>query len=180
MSSAPRPNRSLMLPAGWPGIRSASGRVRVIARPGRRIGAASFLDDRMLQPPVVTGTRPFADVAAALPADARIDARWIPHRPRRLRLWFRGCWGARACGRAARAAGSCAISPRARRSAAEIALAIKTGSRTFAAAETALVKATSFVSEIARTGASGRARFVALRRSAQITSPASSTVPIRC
>jgi hypothetical protein len=41
--------------------------------------AASFLDDRMLAEPRETAVMPWADVAAAVPPDARKDARWIFH-----------------------------------------------------------------------------------------------------
>lgn len=54
-----------------------TGAVRLIEMTAESYRAASFLDDRILQQPVNAAALPWPVVAAAVPADARHDARWI-------------------------------------------------------------------------------------------------------
>jgi len=129
----------------------SSGLVRMIAMTAEAYRASSFLDDRMLQGPIVAETRPFAEVAAALPANARQDARWIFHIGHvgstlvsRLLGEFDGVLALREP-RILRDLAAMPAQPRR----AIVPAIRKLVSRTFAANETALVKATSFVSEIA-------------------------------
>ena len=154
MSSAPPPEptaQEIVRDARWlvQAFDPNSGLVRLIEMSADDYRAASFLDDRMLQVPVRSTTRPFAEIATAISGDAREDARWIFHighvgstlvarllgeldgvlavrEPRILRDL--AAWGGRN-----------QLVPGVR----------KLLSRTFAPGETALVKATSFVSEIA-------------------------------
>lgn len=125
--------------------------VRLIEMSPEAYRAASFLDDRMLQQPITARAAPWTAVAAGVPADARADARWIFHighvgstlvsrllgeldsvlalrEPRLLR----DVMGLEPMRRAAMMPAIRALF-----------------SRTFAADETALVKTTSFVSELA-------------------------------
>ena len=125
--------------------------VRLIEMDRAAYRDASFLDDRMMQRPLNAHVRPWVEVASAIPNSARRDARWIFHighvgstlvarllgeldttlsvrEPRLLRDLT-------------------AVEPGAR--AAMIAPVQRLMSRTFAAQQTALVKATSFVSELA-------------------------------
>jgi len=112
---------------------------------------ASFLDDRMLQQQHFAGIVPWASVAEALPQDARSDARWIFHIGHvgstlvaRLLGEISGVLSVREP-RILRDIAALAKEQR-----FEFTLAVqKLLSRTFADEETALVKATSFVSEIA-------------------------------
>jgi hypothetical protein len=129
----------------------ASGRVRLVAMTREAYRAASFLDDRIFQAGVASETRPFAQVAAALPADARSDARWIFHIGHVGSTLVSRLLGELELVVALR-------EPRILRDLAAMAADQRRAitpaiqqlvSRTFAANETALVKATSFVSEIA-------------------------------
>jgi hypothetical protein len=152
MSSAPAA-QSIPNDARWlaQALEPASGLVRLIAMTPEDYRAASFLDDRMLQAAVVSETRPFAEVAAALPGDARSDTRWIFHIGHvgstlvsRLLGEIDGVLALREP-RILRDVA--AMPPEARKS---ITPAVrKLVSRTFAPDQFALVKATSFVSEIA-------------------------------
>lgn len=54
-----------------------TGAVRLVEMTPDSYRAASFLDDRILQQPVSASALPWPQVAAAVPADARQDARWI-------------------------------------------------------------------------------------------------------
>jgi hypothetical protein len=125
--------------------------VRLIEMDAAAYREASFLDDRMLQRPLNAHVRPWAEVASSMPASARSDARWIFHighvgstlvarllgeletvlsvrEPRLLRDLAAVEAGARA---------------------PLVATVQRLMSRTFAAQQTALIKATSFVSELA-------------------------------
>src|SRR5215212_4554715 len=149
-----------------------SGLVRLIEMDREAYRAASFLDDRILQSPVKSVTRPFTEIAAAISDDARDDARWIFHighvgstlvarllgelegvlavrEPRILRDL--AAWGPRE-----------QFVPGVR----------KLMSRTFDPGETALVKVTSFVSEIAAdlVAVGGRALFLFAQPRAYIAS----------
>ena len=126
---------------------------------------------------------PWAVVAAALPADARRDARWIfhiGHVGSTLVARLLGELAGRAGG--ARAAHSARLSPmlppEQRGTVAGPLQALL--SRTFAADQMALVKATSFVSEIAPELVPPGGRALLLVRDARATiSPASSPAKIR-
>ncbi|MBA3511647.1 hypothetical protein [Sphingomonas sp.] len=154
MSSAPSaapPAREIVRDARWlaQALDPNAGVVRLIEMTPDGYRAASFLDDRMLQAPVHSVTRPFAEIAAAIPADARGDARWIFHIGHvgstllaRLLGELHGVLAVR--------------EPRILRDVAAsgrrdqyVPAVRKLLSRTFAPGEIALVKATSFVSEIA-------------------------------
>ena len=125
--------------------------VRLIAMTADNYRSASFLDDRMVQQPVEAVLVPWATVAAAAAGITRTDARWIFHighvgstlvarllgelptvlsvrEPRFLR-------------------DLAALGPDDRKAIVPLARALF--SRSFGASQTALVKATSFVSEIA-------------------------------
>jgi hypothetical protein len=54
-------------------------RVLLVRRTAADLRAASFLDDRSLQPGLERKIAPWSEVAAALPADARRDAQYIFH-----------------------------------------------------------------------------------------------------
>jgi len=154
MSSAPSPAPSaqeIVRDARWltQALDPNTGVLRLIAMTADEYRSASFLDDRMLQAPVHSVTRPFAEIAAAIPADARTDARWIFHI---------GHVGSTLVARLlGELAGVLAVrEPRILRDVAAsgdreqfLPAVRKLLSRTFAPGETALVKATSFVSEIA-------------------------------
>ncbi len=152
MSSAPTPEE-IARNATWltQALDPAASLVRLIEMNRDSYRAANFLDDRMLQGPVNAHIVPWRMVTEAISADARADARWIFHighvgstlvarligevpgvlsvrEPRLLRDLTKVPAGQRhAMANAAQALFS----------------------RTFGPDETALVKATSFVSEIA-------------------------------
>ena len=152
MSSAPTA-AEIVRDAGWlaQALDPASGMLRVIQMDREAYRNASFLDDRVLQHQHFAGIVPWASVSEALPADARTDARWIFHIGHvgstliaRLLGEIPGVLSVRE----PRILRDVAALPQERR--AEFIPAIqKLLSRTFADDENALVKATSFVSEIA-------------------------------
>jgi hypothetical protein len=152
MSSIPTPDE-IVRDAGWlvQALDPAAGVARTIAMDREAYRAASFLDDRMLQFGVEARLVPWSAVAEAVPIISRRDARWIFHighvgstliarllgevpgvlsvrEPRFLRDLT-------------------VISADERKPFTQAAQALF--SRTFAQDELALVKATSFVSEIA-------------------------------
>ena len=154
MSSAPPtapPVQEIVRDARWlaQALDPNSGLVRLIEMDREAYRSASFLDDRILQTPVTSVTVPFAEITATIPGDARSDARWIFHIGHvgstlvaRLLGELEGVLAAR--------------EPRILRdlAAAERPEQFVPGvrkllSRTFAPDEFALVKATSFVSDIA-------------------------------
>ena len=125
--------------------------VRVVAMDEEAYRQASFLDDRMLQQPHFAGVVPWKSVAGALPADARSDARWIFHIGHvgstlvaRLLGELDGVLAVREPRILRDVAG---LPPERRRDYAEPLQRLL--SRTFSDEQVALVKATSFVSEIA-------------------------------
>lgn len=163
MSSAPTPPE-IARDARWlaQALDPGAGVVRLIEMSAEDYRAASFLDDRMLQPGLNAQLVPWAMVKQATARNARRDARWIFHighvgstlvarmlgelpdvlsvrEPRLLRDLT-------------------TVPDRARFTAAATALY----SRTFAPEQYALVKATSFVSELAPelVPAGGRALFM--------------------
>ena len=152
MSSAPSPDE-IVRDARWlaQALDPASGMLRVIEMDREAYRSASFLDDRMLQDQHFAGIVPWDSVAAAIPEDARTDARWIFH------IGHVGSTlVARLLGELDRV-----LSVREPRFLRDIAglrndqrlqftqAAQALFSRTFDDEESALVKATSFVSEIA-------------------------------
>ena len=152
MSSAPSASE-IAFDARWlvQALDPATGIARLIEMSPEAYRAASFLDDRMLQGPVTVHGMPLAEVAAAMPGEARSDARWIFHIGHvgstlvaRLLGEFDGVLAIREP-RFLRDIAGMAGEPRR----AIVAAIQRLLSRTFAADGTALVKATSFVSEIA-------------------------------
>jgi hypothetical protein len=152
MSSAPSA-AEIVRDARWlaQALDPASGMLRVVEMDREAYRSASFLDDRMLQIPHFAGIVPWASVADAIPRNSRTDARWIFHighvgstLAARLLGEIDGVLSIR--------------EPRFLRDISALAdhdrvpfipAAQALFSRTFAANEFALVKATSFVSEIA-------------------------------
>ncbi|WP_309662271.1 hypothetical protein [Sphingomonas sp.] len=152
MSSAPSA-QDIARDARWlaQALDPGTGIVRLVAMTPEAYRAASFLDDRLLRGPVNAQALPFAEVADAMPEGVRRDARWIFHIGHvgstliaRLLGEFAGVLSIRE----PRILRDLAGMPGEHRR--PIIPAIQTLlSRTFAPDETALVKATSFVSEIA-------------------------------
>lgn len=174
MSSAPPP---LLAPtaaeiardATWlaQAIDPSAGIVRMVAMTADAYREASFLDDRMLQQTVRAATLPWAQVASAAEAIERDDGRWIFHIGHvgstliaRLLGELSGVLSVREPRFLRDIA---ALGPGER--AAFIPATRKLFSRSFAADQVALAKATSFVSEIAGelVPADGRALFVYAR-----------------
>ena len=151
MSSAPSASE-IASDAGWlvQALDPATGIARLIAMTPDAYRAASFLDDRMLDGAVTTRALPFAEVAAAMPGDARRDARWlfhIGHVGSTLMARLLGELDDVLAVREPRILRDLAAMPGEQRSALVPAIQLLF-SRTFAPNEMALVKATSFVSEI--------------------------------
>ena len=152
MSSAPSAGE-IRRDATWlaQALDPAAGVVRLVAMDRDSYRAASFLDDRLMQRPVDAQILPWPDIEDAMADDMRADARWIFHIGHvgstlvsRLLGEFDGVLAIR--------------EPRLLRDVAVSAPDVRTRylgpiarlmSRTFAEAETACVKATSFASEIA-------------------------------
>jgi hypothetical protein len=152
MSSAPSA-AEIVRDARWlaQALDPATGMMRVIEMDREAYRFASFLDDRILQERHFAGIVPWSTVAQALPSDARTDARWIFHIGHvgstlvaRLLGEIDGVLSVR--------------EPRLLRDVAMLGKAERPDyvspaqalfSRTFGKDEVALVKATSFVSEIA-------------------------------
>ena len=80
MSSAPAPDE-IARDATWlaQALDPATGVTRLIAMDPSAYRAASFLDDRMLQQPVDAQLVPWPTVEAAMAGERRRDARWIFH-----------------------------------------------------------------------------------------------------
>ena len=154
MSSAPPPAppaQEIVRDARWlaQALDPNSGLVRLIEMDRETYRSASFLDDRILQSPVQSVTLPFAEIAAAIPGDAREDARWIfhiGHVGSTLVARLLGELDGVLAVREPRILRDLAASDRREPFVPGVR---KLLSRTFAPSETALVKATSFVSEIA-------------------------------
>ena len=151
--SGPPPAEEIARDARWlaQALDPAAGVVRLIEMTPEAYRAASFLDDRMLHGSVKAVTMPWSAVAAAIPADARGDARWIfhiGHVGSTLVARLLGELDGVLAVREPRILRDVAALPPERRP--EFVPAVrKLLSRTFAPGEIALVKATSFVSEIA-------------------------------
>ncbi|MFL6721702.1 MAG: hypothetical protein ACJ8FT_07870 [Sphingomonas sp.] len=152
MSSAPSADE-IARDARWlaQALDPATGVVRLVAMDRDSYRAASFLDDRLMQLPVDAQLVPWPDVEAALEGEHRSDARWIFHI---------GHVGSTLVSRLLGEIEN-VLAVREPRLLRDLALSppeVRTGylrpvpkimSRTFAAEETACVKATSFASEIA-------------------------------
>ena len=152
MSSAPAP-AEIAADATWlvQALDPASGLVRLLRMSAQDYRAAAFLDDRLLAQPVTAEVRPWSEVAGAIAPGARDDARWIFHIGHvgstliaRLLGELDGVLAVREPRLLRDLAG---IEPERRRAMAEAATRLF--SRTFGADQVALVKATSFVSDIA-------------------------------
>ena len=152
MSSAPSA-AEIVRDARWlaQALDADSGMMRVVEMDRGSYRSASFLDDRMLQHEHFAGIVPWQSVSDAIAPDARRDARWIFHI---------GHVGSTLMARLlGEVAGVLSIrEPRFLRDLAMLGLARRSDfirpsqalfSRSFARDEVALVKATSFVSEIA-------------------------------
>ena len=152
MSSAPSA-QEIARDARWltQALDPGTGIARLIEMNPEAYRAASFLDDRMLQRPVNARLLPFVEVAGAMPSDARSDARWvfhIGHVGSTLIARLLGELDGLLSIREPRILRDVAAMPAEQRGAIMPAVQ-RLLSRTFAAQETALVKTTSFVSEIA-------------------------------
>jgi hypothetical protein len=152
MSSAPDA-AEITRDASWlvQALDPASGMVRVVRMDPEAYRDASFLDDRMLHKEHFAGIVPWSSIADALLADARTDARWIfhiGHAGSTLVARLLGDLDNVLAVREPRILRDVALLPSERRGAFVPALQ-KLLSRTFGDEEAALVKATSFVSEIA-------------------------------
>ena len=152
MSSAPSA-QEIARDARWlaQALDPGTGIARLIEMSPEAYRAASFLDDRMLQGPVNARLLPFAEVADAMPSDARSDARWlfhIGHVGSTLIARLLGELDGVLSVREPRILRDVAAKPAEQRGAVMPAIR-RLLSRTFSAQDTALVKATSFVSEIA-------------------------------
>jgi hypothetical protein len=165
MSSAPSPDE-IWRDARWlaQAVDPRAGLVRLVGMTSEAYRDASFLDDRMLQQSQDTHLLSWDVVAAGMPADARYDARWIFH------------IGHVGSTLVARLLGELdevlsVREPRSLRDLTFFPLEVRSRftpivrallSRTFSLQEKALVKATSFVSEIATEllGENGRALFL--------------------
>jgi hypothetical protein len=129
----------------------ATRQVRLVEMDPEAYRAASFLDDRMFTRPTEAKIIPWDSLAGAVPPDARTDARWIfhiGHVGSTLVARLLGEIGGVLALREPRLLRDLTFVPPAERGRmARVATALM--SRTFAAGETAVVKATSFVSDIA-------------------------------
>jgi hypothetical protein len=152
MSSAPG-SQEIARDATWlaQALDPSAGSVRLVAMDRESYRAASFLDDRLMQQPVDAQIVPWPEVQDAITDDLRSDARWIFHIGHvgstlisRLLGEIDGVLGVR--------------EPRLLRDLALVPSPVREQyidciprlmSRAFAADESACVKATSFVSEIA-------------------------------
>ena len=152
MSSAPTPGE-IARDATWlaQALDPANGMVRLIAMNRDSYRQASFLDDRIMQQPVDARIIPWADLEAAAATLRRADARWIFHIGHvgstlvsRLLGELEGVLAIRE----PRILRDLAVSPPELRE-RYISAVPRLVSRTFAGGETACIKATSFVSEIA-------------------------------
>jgi hypothetical protein len=165
MSSAPEASEIARL-AHWlaQALDPAAGVVRLVAMTPEDYRAASFLDDRLLEQPHEAATVPWSEVEAAVSSLQREDARWIFHI---------GHVGSTLVARLLGELES-VLSVREPRFLRDLAgldpgqlaaycpAARKLFSRSFAPGQVALVKATSFVSEIAPSlvAPDGRALFL--------------------
>ena len=80
MSSAPTPDE-IWKDARWlaQAVDPRAGLVRLVEMTAGEYRNASFLDDRMFEHPRLSHLLPWEEVSGSVPADARRDARWIFH-----------------------------------------------------------------------------------------------------
>ena len=152
MSSAPDADQ-IAKDATWlpQALDAQTGQVRLVRMDSDAYRNASFLDDRMLAQTMDSVIAPWAEVAAAMPADSRADARWIfhiGHVGSTLVARLLGELDGVLSIREPRILRDLAMLPEDRR-AEFVGPLQRLLSRTFAPGDIALVKATSFVSEIA-------------------------------
>lgn len=152
MSSAPA-TAEILNNARWlaQALDLNSGLLRLVEMSNDDYRAASFLDDRLLQEPRKTSVMGWEELASAIPSDARRDARWIfhiGHVGSTLVSRLLGELPDVLALREPRLLRDLAIAPAAQRD-PFLAPTIALMSRTFAPAQTALVKATSMASEMA-------------------------------
>lgn len=175
MSSAPTPEE-IARDATWlaQALDPANAMVRLIAMNRDSYRAASFLDDRIMQQPVDARIIPWANLEPAAVTIPRTDARWIFHIGHvgstlvsRLLGELEGVLAIREPRFLRDLAGS---PPDIRHR--YIAAVPRLFSRTFAGSETACIKATSFVSEIASNlvPQNGRALFMYARPQSYVAS----------
>ncbi len=150
--SSPPTAKEIAADATWlvQALDPAAGMARLVRMDADAYRSASFLDDRMMQQPRQAHVVPWQDVRAAIAVDARRDARWIFHIGHvgstlvaRLLGEIDGVLSVREP-RFLRDVATVGKGARGDFTSAAQALF----SRTFSSAEIALVKATSFVSEI--------------------------------
>src|SRR5438067_4778505 len=162
MSSAPSP-QEIARDACWlaQALDPAAGMVRLVAMNREAYRAASFLDDRLLQMPVDAQIVPWPDVENAVAGELRRDARWIfhiGHVGSTLLSRLLGELDGVLAVREPRLLRDLLASGEEHRGALIEPLQALYA-RTFGSRQTALVKATSFVSELAAelVGRDGRA-----------------------
>jgi hypothetical protein len=165
MSSAPA-SQEIWHDAAWlaQALDPASRQLRLVRMDAEAYRAASFLDDRILQGAADVRYIPWVAVAAATPSQARRDARWIfhiGHVGSTLVARLLGELDGILAVREPRTLRDIALLPQPERP-GFTGLISPLFSRTFGPGETALVKATSFVSEIAPElmGGTGAALFL--------------------
>ena len=165
MSSAPKPDE-IWKDARWlaQAVDPRAGLVRLVEMTADSYRSASFLDDRMFEKPRNGHLLQWDEVAGSVPADARRDARWIfhiGHVGSTLVARLLGELDSVLSVREPRALRDLTFFPAEVRSRFVPALRALF-SRTFAERQVALIKATSFVSEIATElmPAEGRALFL--------------------
>ena len=165
MSSAPTADE-IWSDARWlaQAVDPRAGLLRLVEMTPRNYRDASFLDDRMFQQPRISRLLNWDEVAGSLPAEARHDARWIfhiGHVGSTLVARLLGELDSVLSVREPRALRDIAIFPPDVRERFVPKLQALF-SRTFALDQTSLVKATSFVSEIAAdlVPANGRALYL--------------------
>ena len=152
MSSAPKPDE-IWKDARWlaQAVDPRAGLVRLVEMTPRDYRDASFLDDRMFEKQRVSHLLPWDEAAGGMPAGARRDARWIFHIGHVGSTLIARLLGELESVLSVR-------EPRALRDLTFVPAEVRSRfvstlqallSRTFGAEQVALVKATSFVSEIA-------------------------------
>ncbi|HEX3676505.1 MAG TPA: hypothetical protein VHU79_03825 [Sphingomicrobium sp.] len=152
MSSAPTADE-IARDATWlvQALDPSQGAARLVAMDRESYRAASFLDDRMLETPVDAQIVSWTSIEEAVSSDMRSDARWIfhiGHVGSTLVSRLLGELDGVLAIREPRLLRDLALTPADIRQ-RYIALAPRLMSRTFAEAEVACVKATSFTSDIA-------------------------------
>jgi hypothetical protein len=152
MSSAPSPEE-IWKNARWlaQAVDPRAGLVRLVEMTPEAYRDASFLDDRILQRPQTSHLLPWSEVASSAPTGPRSDARWIfhiGHVGSTLIARLLGELEAVLSVREPRSLRDLAFFPREVR-APFVPTVRALHSRTFGSGQKALVKATSFVSEIA-------------------------------